>query len=64
MIRAQRGKLFRPARTRAELELIERKQLTENDWHAFAATMEPNTDPVRTLGHYTVAVRKKATGDQ
>jgi len=26
--------------------------------------MEPNTDPMRRLGHYAVAVRKKATGDQ
>lgn len=33
--------------------------LTPEDWQRFAATMEPNTEQMRALGHYAVATRKR-----
>jgi len=39
-------------------EVIELDELDIDDWRRFAATMIPNTDQHRPLGHYAVATRK------
>lgn len=39
---------------------LEAADLTIEDWHRFKRTMEPNTDPMRKLGHHAVDIRKEA----
>jgi Family of unknown function (DUF6065) len=41
-------------------EVVALSELTADDWQAFEATMKPNTDQMRTLGHYAVATRRRA----
>jgi hypothetical protein len=36
--------------------------LDAGDWARFAATMQPNTDQMRTLGHYAVDTRRRLRG--
>ena len=38
-------------------EVCELEELDANDWQRFAATMTPNMNQNRTLGHYAVATR-------
>ena len=40
-------------------EVVELAELTEADWQSFEATMRPNTDQTRRLGHYAVATRRR-----
>jgi uncharacterized protein DUF6065 len=37
--------------------------LDATDWQRFEATMQPNTDQMRTLGHYAVDTRKRLRGN-
>jgi hypothetical protein len=39
--------------------VLEAGDLEIADWQSFAATMEPNTDMMRRLGHYAAATRKR-----
>jgi hypothetical protein len=34
-------------------------ELSADDWHSFEATMTPNTDQMRMLGHYAVDTRRR-----
>lgn len=40
-------------------ELVEAEEMAECDWARFAATVKPNTEQMRRLGHYAVASRKR-----
>ena len=40
-------------------EVCELDDLNANDWQRFAATMTPNTDQHRALGHYAAVTRRK-----
>lgn len=42
--------------------VLEAADLEAEDWQRFAATMEPNTEQMRPLGHYAVATRKRLRG--
>jgi hypothetical protein len=39
-------------------EVCELDELDTDDWQRFAATMKPNTDQHRALGHYAAATRR------
>ena len=41
-------------------EVLGLSELTAADWQAFEATMKPNTDQMRMLGHYAAATRRRA----
>ncbi len=43
-------------------ELREAADLNAEHWQRFAATMRPNTDQMRALGHYAVDTRKRLRG--
>ena len=43
-------------------EVLETADLDREDWQRFAATMTPNTDQMRALGHYAVDTRKRLRG--
>jgi len=51
--------LWRPSYTQPPFEVLEASDLDADDWARFAATMTPNTDDMRTLGHYAVDTRKR-----
>jgi hypothetical protein len=40
-------------------EIVGLTELSPDDWHSFAATMQPNTDQMRVLGHYAVNTRRR-----
>jgi hypothetical protein len=40
-------------------EVAEAEDLTEDDWQRFEATLKPNTDQMRALGHYAVDTRRR-----
>jgi Family of unknown function (DUF6065) len=40
-------------------EILGLSELSEADWQAFEATIKPNTDQLRTLGHYAVDARRR-----
>jgi len=44
-------------------EVVEAEEMRECDWARFAATVKPNTDQMRRLGHYAVAARKRQRRD-
>jgi hypothetical protein len=44
-------------------EVLEAADLRAEDWERFAATIKPNTDQMRSLGHYAVDTRKRLRGD-
>lgn len=45
-------------------EVREFADLTDADWSAFSATMAPNSDPMRKLGHHAVEVRRRLRGER
>jgi Family of unknown function (DUF6065) len=40
-------------------QVLETADLTADDWRRFEATLTPNTDQMRSLGHYAVDTRKR-----
>jgi hypothetical protein len=44
-------------------EVLEVADLDAADWRQFEATMKPNTEQMRALGHYAVDTRKRLRGD-
>ncbi|HEV2187990.1 MAG TPA: hypothetical protein VGR70_12325, partial [Stellaceae bacterium] len=42
--------------------VLELKDLDAPDWERFEATMRPNADAARPLGHYAVETRKRLRG--
>ena len=51
--------LLRECYREPAFEVVELAELTEADWQSFEATMRPNTDQTRRLGHYAVATRRR-----
>jgi hypothetical protein len=43
-------------------QVLEPSSLQADDWRRFEATMRPNTDQMRALGHYAVDTRKRLRG--
>jgi hypothetical protein len=37
-------------------------EMSAADWEDFEATMRPNTDQMRMLGHYAVDTRRRSRG--
>jgi uncharacterized protein DUF6065 len=43
-------------------EVLDLADLNAGDWQRFEATMKPNTEQMRSLGHYAVDTRKRVRG--
>jgi hypothetical protein len=52
----------RASYTAPKFEVLDAGDLAARDWDRFAATMMPNTDDMRPLGHYAVDTRKRRRG--
>lgn len=51
--------LLRECYREPSFEIVEAGDLSPEDWQRFEATMAPNADQLRSLGHYAVATRKR-----
>ena len=51
--------LPRQAYAQPPFEVLPASDLTADDWQRFGATIEPNLDQMRALGHYAVDTRKR-----
>jgi hypothetical protein len=54
--------LLRQCYEKPAFEVLDAADLNADDWQRFAATIEPNTDQMRRLGHYAVDTRKRLRG--
>lgn len=54
--------LLRQCYREPSFEVLGSTDLDAEDWQRFAATMTPNTDQMRALGHYAVGTRKRLRG--
>ena len=54
--------LLRQCYQEPSFEMREAADLDAEDWRRFAATMQPNTNQRRALGHYAVDTRKRLRG--
>src|SRR5438105_7832352 len=50
--------LLRQCYSEASFEVVGLAELNAADWQSFEATMKPNADQMRTLGHYAVGTRR------
>ncbi len=41
-------------------EVVSLEEMSAADWQNFEATMKPNTDQMRMLGHYAVDTRRRS----
>ena len=55
--------LLRQCYQEPSLEVLEVTDLKPDDWQRFAATIKPNTNQMRALGHYAVGTRKRLRGE-
>jgi hypothetical protein len=44
-------------------EVIDAKEMGTDDWQRYEATIRPNTNQMRALGHYAVDTRKRLRGE-
>ena len=51
--------LLRRCYEEPSFEIADMSELTAEDWDRFAATLLPNTDQMRMLGHYAVDTRRR-----
>jgi hypothetical protein len=51
--------LLRQCYSEASFEVVNAAELSAADWQSFEATMKPNTDQMRMLGHYAVGTRRR-----
>jgi Family of unknown function (DUF6065) len=51
--------LLRQCYDEPSFDILGMSELSADDWHSFAATMQPNTDQMRMLGHYAVDTRRR-----
>jgi hypothetical protein len=51
--------LLRQCYSEAAFEVADMAELGAADWQSFAATMTPNTDQMRMLGHYAAGTRRR-----
>jgi hypothetical protein len=54
--------LLRQCYSDPSFDVLELNDLNAADWDRFEATMRPNTDSMRPLGHYAVDTRKRLRG--
>jgi hypothetical protein len=52
--------VLRPCSSEASFEVVGLTELSAADWQSFEATMKPNADQMRTLGHYAAATRRRS----
>ncbi len=52
--------LLRQCYSEASFEVVGLAELGAADWQNFEATMKPNTDQMRMLGHYAVDARRRS----
>ncbi|HEU0157622.1 MAG TPA: DUF6065 family protein [Stellaceae bacterium] len=55
--------LLRQSYREPSFEVLALSDLTAADWQRFEATMKPNTDQMRMLGHYAVDTRRRSKRD-
>ena len=51
--------LLRQCYSEASFDVVSWAELSEADWENFEATMKPNADEMRRLGHYAVGTRRQ-----
>jgi hypothetical protein len=51
--------LLRQCYEEPSFAIVDMSELSADDWHSFEATMHPNTDQMRMLGHYAVNTRQR-----
>jgi len=51
--------LLRQCYSEASFDVVGLAELSEADWQNFEATMKPNADQMRRLGHYAVDTRRQ-----
>jgi hypothetical protein len=51
--------LLRQCYDEPPFDIVDMSELSADDWHSFEATMQPNTDQMRALGHYAVDTRRR-----
>jgi hypothetical protein len=51
--------LLRQCYSEASFDVVGWAELSEADWDNFEATMKPNADQMRRLGHYAVDTRRQ-----
>jgi len=56
--------LLRRCYREPSFEVREAAELDAEQWQRFAATMRPNTDQMRALGHYAVDTRRRLRGGE
>lgn len=56
--------LLRQCYREPSFEVREAAELDAEQWQRFAATMRPNTDQMRALGHYAVDTRRRLRGGE
>jgi Family of unknown function (DUF6065) len=54
--------LLRECYSEPPFEVLGSEDMKAADWQRFAATVTPNTDQMRSLGHYAVDTRKRLRG--
>jgi hypothetical protein len=52
--------LLRQCYSEASFEVVGLSDLSAADWQSFEATMKPNADQMRMLGHYAVDTRRRS----
>jgi hypothetical protein len=56
--------LLRQCYSEPSFDVREAADLDAEHWQRFAATMRPNTDQMRALGHYAVDARRRLRGSK
>jgi hypothetical protein len=51
--------LLRQCYSEVSFDVVGLSELSAADWQKFEATIKPNTDPMRLMGHYAVATRRR-----
>lgn len=51
--------LLRQCYSEPSFEVVGLSEMSAADWQNFEATMKPNTDQMRRLGHYAVGTRRQ-----
>ena len=51
--------LLRQCYSGVAFEIVGLAEMSADDWKNFEATMKPNSDQMRVLGHYAAATRRR-----
>jgi hypothetical protein len=52
--------LLRECYSGVGFEVVSLNDMSAADWHNFEATVKPNTDQMRMLGHYAAETRRRS----